>query len=1086
MLFSFSDLPTNFTAEHLAQGLELFLEDRVTSPNLNRGGELVTAVIHEHSDKPVRVYIQVRKQGPGATIKGECTCRQGGNCQHVAAVLLQTLDDNQALPAGATLARKATRLQSVDATPPPGQEQAAAVTSATDQVLLYRLKIAPANGQLMVEPMAARQLKNGGYASIQPFAPASLGRSTPPRFLTAADIEILKRLKTMPVEAALGVSILAGPRSAEILEAMAASGRSYLADQPRFAVTLGAVRTLRHQWQINRAGDQQLAWNIKPAAQHLLSYAPPWYLDARARCVGPLSSDLPVAVLARLQALSPVAPEHIQQTRALLQQEFPHLVLPTLQPVEVAAAMPAVTPVPVLRLLTLRPELTESNLDAYDMAWLSFDYGGVKVRRHEGERIFDGTKLQHIPRDSAAEHRAVRQLLSLGLEEAGNWCNDTGEDCFCAGAAGIDSWIAVQLAALASLPGAGWRIDINADFRHTLVQAQHWYCDAQSLREQNWFSIGMGIVVNGQRLDMLGALSRYLETFPEGVPQHVSEDSIAVALEDGRFAAVPTPWLRALLDTLLELYKAKSVDHNQRLRLSRVQLSRFTALAPELAHNTLDWSGDVEAMQLAEQLRNVDRVPAVAVPVSLQAELRPYQQRGLDWLQFLRSYRLAGILADDMGLGKTLQLLAHLLLEKEQGRLDMPCLIVVPTSLLGNWRREAQRFTPALRVLTLWGGNRHQLFARIPHYDLVLTTYPLLTRDTDTLLGLSYYYVVLDEAQVIKNAKTQASEVVRRIDARYRLCLTGTPMENHLGELWSLYDFLLPGLLGSSDQFRRFFRTPIEKHGNASRRQRLHNRVRPFLLRRSKTQVATELPPKTEIIQTVTLAGQQRELYETVRLAMQVRVRREIERQGLGRSHIVVLDALLKLRQVCCDPRLVKLDTAHQVTESAKLDSLMTLIPEMIEEGRRILVFSQFTSMLDLIGDTLQRAAIDYLQLTGNTRHRDQVVQRFQQGEVPLFLVSLKAGGVGLNLTAADTVIHYDPWWNPAVARQATDRAHRIGQQQAVFEYKMICEGTVEEKIQVMQQDKQALADSVFEKEGNSEPRLSEQDLEQLFSPLEG
>ncbi|HED19792.1 MAG TPA: DEAD/DEAH box helicase, partial [Gammaproteobacteria bacterium] len=443
------------------------------------------------------------------------------------------------------------------------------------------------------------------------------------------------------------------------------------------------------------------------------------------------------------------------------------------------------------------------------------------------------------------------------------------------------------------------------------------------------------------------------------------------------------------------------------------------------------------------------------------------------------------ILADDMGLGKTVQALAHVLLEKEQGRADRPSLVVAPTSLMFNWRHEAERFTPSLKVLVLHGPQRHKRFADIANHDLILTTYPLLSRDKEPLLAHAYHLLILDEAQVIKNPRAQASRVVRDIDARHRLCLTGTPLENHLGELWSLFDFLLPGLLGDSKQFRRHFRTPIEKHADEITAQRLSRRIRPFLLRRTKQQVATELPPKTEIIQTVVLEGKQRELYETVRLAMHRRVREEIERQGMGRSHIVVLDALLKLRQVCCDPRLVKMASAQKVKQSAKLAMLMALLPEMVEEGRRILIFSQFTTMLGLIENELKNADINYVKLTGQTRDRAKPVQQFQAGKAPVFLISLKAGGVGLNLTRADTVIHYDPWWNPAVERQATDRAHRIGQQQAVFVYKLLCEGTLEEKIHAMQQRKQVLADSLYQSDGGNAPQWDEQSLDALFGPLD-
>ncbi len=415
-------------------------------------------------------------------------------------------------------------------------------------------------------------------------------------------------------------------------------------------------------------------------------------------------------------------------------------------------------------------------------------------------------------------------------------------------------------------------------------------------------------------------------------------------------------------------------------------------------------------------------------------------------MQFLREHNLSGVLADDMGLGKTVQTLAHILAEKEAGRLAQPALIVMPTTLVHNWCDEAQRFAPALRVLNLHGTQRHARFEEIAQHDLVITTYALAWRDEEVLAQHEYHLLILDEAQYVKNAATRAAATIRAPRARHRLCLSGTPLENHLGELWAQFDFLLPGFLGSRDDFTRRWRTPIEKGGDADRRELLARRIRPFMLRRRKDEVATELPPKTTIVRTVDLEGAQRDLYETVRATMQQKVRDAISVNGLARSHLVVLDALLKLRQVCCDPRLLRTTQANRVKESAKLALLLDMVPELIEEGRRILLFSQFTSMLDLIASALDNEQIPYVVLTGETVDRATPVKSFQRGEVPLFLISLKAGGVGLNLTAADTVIHYDPWWNPAVENQATDRAHRLGQDKPVFVYKLVTAGSVEEK----------------------------------------
>ncbi|HRQ82737.1 MAG TPA: DEAD/DEAH box helicase, partial [Azospirillaceae bacterium] len=472
-------------------------------------------------------------------------------------------------------------------------------------------------------------------------------------------------------------------------------------------------------------------------------------------------------------------------------------------------------------------------------------------------------------------------------------------------------------------------------------------------------------------------------------------------------------------------------------------------------------------------------------PAGFRADLRPYQRRGFAWLQFLADEGLGGVLADDMGLGKTVQTLAHILAEKEAGRLDKPFLVVAPTSLIPTWREEAARFAPDLRVLVMHGLDRPRDLDALTGADLVLTTYPLLARDGDLLTKVEWRGAALDEAQAIKNPTAKWTLAACRLKADHRLCLTGTPVENHLGEAWSQFAFLMPGLLGDSRTFAKFFRTPIEKKGDGERRGLLARRLKPFLLRRTKGEVAAELPPKTEVIRHVELAGAQRDLYETLRLAMDGKVRQAVAAKGLARSAIVILDALLKLRQACCDPRLVKLRGAAKTgIESAKLDHLMEFLPELVEEGRRVLLFSQFTGMLDLIKLELAKAGIPYVELTGDTKDRETPVKTFQSGAVPLFLISLKAGGVGLTLTAADTVIHYDPWWNPAVEDQATDRAHRIGQDKPVFVYKLIAAGTVEERMVELQSRKRAVAAALFNEDGGDVPVFSEADLAALFQPL--
>ena len=506
------------------------------------------------------------------------------------------------------------------------------------------------------------------------------------------------------------------------------------------------------------------------------------------------------------------------------------------------------------------------------------------------------------------------------------------------------------------------------------------------------------------------------------------------------------------------------------------------AALPESVRKLREWFHAFEGLRPAQ------------APETFKASLRPYQQDGLAWLQFLAKAGLGGILADDMGLGKTIQMLAHDDLERSAGRLVDPVLVVAPTSVIFNWQSEARRHAPSLRVLALTGLGRSKRFGEIGSNDLVLTSYALLPRDAAVLREQPWHAIILDEAQMIKNPRTLGAAAVRRLSANHRFALTGTPLENHLGELWSIMQFVLPGLLGPDESFRSRFRTPIERQPGtelaAERLRALEARVRPFMLRRTKQSVLADLPPRTEIIQRVELPSEQRDLYESIRAAMDKRVREALSRAGLARSQIVLLDALLKLRQACCDPALVKLPGARQVTRSAKRDALIELLATLVDEGRKALVFSQFTSMLDLIEAAIDAdprlAKVPRARLDGDTIDRGGAVEQFQQGDAQLFLLSLKAGGVGLNLTAADTVIHYDPWWNPAVENQATDRAHRIGQEKPVFVHKLIAAGTVEERILALQARKAELAAAVLSGSLTAVggKALSQEDLLGLFEPL--
>ena len=542
---------------------------------------------------------------------------------------------------------------------------------------------------------------------------------------------------------------------------------------------------------------------------------------------------------------------------------------------------------------------------------------------------------------------------------------------------------------------------------------------------------------------------------------------------------------QTILLTLTEIYDKTYLKENE-LPINALFASQLIGHKENFSLPDIQWQIPPELQYLSQKWNAFPLSKEILQPTdSFKGELRHYQLEGLTWLQFLRKHSLAGILADDMGLGKTVQTLAHLAMEKDLGRAKKPILIISPTSLVTNWHSEIKKFTPSLSVLILQGTERPNEKEVLAQHDIILTTYSVILHDQPLLEQLSYYYIILDEAQWIKNANTKAFATVTQLETEHRLCLTGTPMENHLGELWSLFHFLLPGYLGNQKSFNKLFRQPIERDNDAARRLALQKRIAPFLLRRAKSVVAADLPPKNEMIQLIDMNEEQATLYESIRLSVGNKIQKILAQKGFAQSHIEILDALLKLRQACCDPRLVKLASAQSIAQSAKLEYLLSILPEMIEEGRKILLFSTFTSMLSLIEPELKTLGIPYVLLTGNTKDRQTPVSRFQNGEVPLFLLSLKAGGTGLNLTAADTVIHYDPWWNPAAENQASDRAHRIGQNKAVFIYKLITRGSVEEKIIHLQQKKQMLLNDIFANDASAGGRLEASDLQYLLAPME-
>jgi superfamily II DNA or RNA helicase len=881
-----------------------------------------------------------------------------------------------------------------------------------------------------------------------------------------------------------------------LLQQALRTGRLFLENDLAQPLQAGPPQPLHLCWQPRANGMQQLAIDV-PDHWQTTATAPPFYLDPENRLLGELQCAVPNELLKKLLAAPPLsdadAPLVRQQLARFASQYAIDLPLPKAE-----TGLPAGQPAARLLLGRARFQSPGGGSEQHHaVATLFFDYPeGFSVAASENptpmlrQHAADGQWRVWL-RDLVAEKDFWQCLQVQGLE---SWRQrlphyrrlDAKTDCFLLPHDDAATWLAFLDEAVPALEQAGIRVAIADDFPYQLAAADEWFADIEPEAGNDWFTLDLGVMVGGQRVSLVPPLLRLLREQPRlltVIRTLDDKETIPVALDDRRYLPVPASRLKAWLLPLLEF-----IDED-RPRLARHHVS----VLADLEGHVTRWMGSGELRDLGKKLKAFSGLTRQPPAPGFLGTLRPYQQIGLDWLQFLREYGLAGILADDMGLGKTIQALAHVHLEKASGRADRPSLVVAPTSLMLNWQNEAAQFAPELKVLVLHGKDRAAHFADIGGCDLVLTTYPLLVRDREALLAHEYHLLILDEAQFIKNPKAQSHQVARQIQARHRLSLTGTPLENHLGELWAQFDFLLPGLLGRARMFSEIFRTPIEKQGDEGMRRRLAARVRPFLLRRTKEQVLQELPPRTEVVRWIELEGGQRDIYESLRVVFDKKLRQALTEHGARRSQIMILDALLKLRQVCCDPRLLKLATAEAlvkkgVAASAKLATLMEMLEELLDENRKVLLFSQFTSMLALIEPELVRRGIPFVKLTGQTRDRATPINDFQSGRVPLFLISLKAGGTGLNLTAADTVIHYDPWWNPAVEEQATARAHRIGQDKPVFVYKLMTRGTVEERILALQGRKKGFADRLIAQQPTTDAEgghlLTAADLDVLLQPL--
>lgn len=1030
----------------------------------------LTADVYGTAALPYEIAAYVELSSGVPNLSGECTCPVELDCKHVVAVLFAALAESaQSHDRQVSHFEReiAAWLQRLDEARSPKED-------VNPQGLLYFLDAPASYSELLPLRLGvSRRTKTGAWGAVRSYSVETFASSVA-SFLSAQDrviaarLSVLRRLSYQRDEAAADLC-------AQTLRGIIETGRAYYHSQNEAPLVLGEPRRAHVHWRLLNDGTQRAALAADTDGTAVLPTFAPWYADPERALSGPLAPGLPIVLLNEFLHAPPIEPLQAAAVVAALDQRFGSEEGVRTPLPRVEREVRTVAPVPRLRLsnrktteyryYTARYQRLED--DTFRLkADLSFDYAGERItlqdRRPEFSRV-EGERIVVVPRNTRAEHAAATRLAREVPD----------------GEIGPVQLTRVLREVLPALEDEGWQIEVEASLRRRVLDLAS--PDARwetSLAHRNgWFDLDVGVDVQGSHISLIPLLAQILRS---GVP--IDAQAEYVYAHDGdRTIVLPGERVRFILDTLAELHEEPEIGSDGKLAVNRVAALAAVRAIPEIAAQ----DAETKALAaLAQRLASFDGVMQARVPRTLRAELRPYQHEGYRWFQSLREYGCGGILADDMGLGKSIQSIVHILREKQARRLDKPALVVVPTSMVPNWRSEFERFAPSLNVVIWHGSKRKERIAEISQTDVVITTYALLARDS-AICKQHWHIAILDEAQAIKNPQSKVAQTAGSLRAEQRICLTGTPMENHLGELWSLVNFVMPHALYDQRRFTRLFRTPIEKRSDAARREALAKRIRPFLLRRTKQDVEIQLPPKTEIVERVQLEGSQRDLYESVRVAMQRRVQQEIERVGIARSRITVLDALLKLRQVCCDPRLLKIETARHAHESAKLDWMIETVKQLVQEQRRTLIFSQFTSMIDLIKPRLRSEDIDYVELVGSTVDRAAPVARFQQGEVPVFLISLKAGGTGLNLTAADTVIHYDPWWNPAVERQATDRAHRIGQDKSVFVYKLIAADTVEDKILELQARKASLAGALFDAAKADSIDLTRSDIEELFKPVD-
>ncbi len=903
MQIDHADIRASFDSTTLGRGLEYFNRRRVVG--VRNDGNVVHAQVIGSRRAPYHVMLRIQERASRKIVVGECSCPVGIRCKHLAAVALAVMykfggEPQRDAADGAvdSWAQTFAALQTSVA-PRPSREHLHYVIDVIERYYVPHFELSA-----YVVPA----LQNGRPGTSRRYELYNLATGNA-RHIVPIDRTIGRLISASGLIGGLGnVSpIVLGT----LLELMIDTGRLHWHSVTQPPLARRALVNERITWRLGEDDRQRPQLDGMPASV-LIPSSPLWYVDTQAGSAGPAHVGAASELAAHLATAPALTAEQAKRTQIFLRGAFTGSGIEAPK----AAIEEQVIdrdPIPVLR-LSGSPAKAE----------LQFAYGDRLIFPGQDDRalhVLEGGTAAIWPRRIAFESDVRARMEELDFVQAGWPLQFTGRGRWLLQprADGDLPWLRFLGTSMPQLRQSGWRIEIEDSFPFEVEQAdQEWQADLHE-SESSWFEFDLGIDLHGERVPLLPIIIAAIAAEGIGPGSDLATLSQRVEpvygkLPNGKYLALPAARVSRVLAALVDLFGGDALTEEGRLPLARVQAGTLANLdgAVQLRGAAVD-----SLHRLLDELSSLDGT-SFQTPATFKSELRPYQRDGVAWLGVLRKHGFGGVLADDMGLGKTVQLLAHVAAEKNARRLRKPVLIVAPTSVVPNWRAEIARFVPKLRVVTLTGPDRAQRFDQIDRADIVLSTYALLPRDAEHLLEREWSIAVLDEAQAVKNPRAKAAIAARALRAEQRIAMTGTPIENHLEELWSIYAFAVPGLLGDRTAFGRLFRTPIEKRADTLRRASLAARLRPFLLRRTKERVAADLPEKTEIVQRIDLAGAQRDLYETIRLAMHKRVRDEVARRGLARSRIVVLDALLKLRQVCCDPRLVRLPAAEGVKESQK------------------------------------------------------------------------------------------------------------------------------------------------------------------------